>query len=100
MFLAVMTSSLASNSFNNLVFPFISKFSSWDELTIPLPHLASFIDNVIIFTKNTFYYHLQRLDLVLERIQSQNPHVHVEETFLATDYLGYTLTSNRIKPQH
>jgi hypothetical protein len=61
-----------------------------------------YIDNIILFTKTTFHHHLQRLTLVLERIQSQNLHVHVEETFLATnqvDYLGYTLTSKGIKPQ-
>jgi hypothetical protein len=50
-----------------------------------------YIDNIILFTKTTFHHHLQRLALVLERIQSQNLHVHIEETFLATnqvDYLG------------
>ena len=50
-----------------------------------------YIHNIILFTKTTFHHHLQRLALVLERIQSQNLHVHVEETFLATnqvDYLG------------
>jgi hypothetical protein len=58
--------------------------------------------NIILFTKTNFHPHLQRLALVLERIQSQNLHVHVEETFLATnqvDNLGYTLTSKGIKPQ-
>jgi hypothetical protein len=61
-----------------------------------------YIDNIILFTNTTFHHHLQRLALVHERIQSQNLHVHVEETFLATnqvDYLGYTLTSKGIKPQ-
>jgi hypothetical protein len=55
-----------------------------------------YIVNIILFTKNTFHHHLQLLALILERIQAQNLHVHVEETFLATkqvDYLGYTLTS-------
>jgi hypothetical protein len=59
-----------------------------------------YIDNIILFTN--FHHHLQRLALVLERIQSQNLHVHVEETFLATNqvyYSGYTLTSKGIKPQ-
>jgi hypothetical protein len=40
--------------------------------------------------------------LVLDHIQSQNLHVHVEETFLSTnqvDYLGYTLTSKGMKLQ-
>jgi hypothetical protein len=61
-----------------------------------------YIDKIILFTKTTLHHHLQRLALVLERIKSQNLHVDVEETFLATnqvDYLGYTLTSKEIKPQ-
>jgi hypothetical protein len=36
------------------------------------------------------------------RIKDQNLHIHVEETYLATnqvDYLGYTLSSRGIKPQ-
>jgi hypothetical protein len=67
-----------------------------------LEEVIIYIDNIILFTKTTFHHHLQRLALVLERIQSQNLHVHVEETFLATnkvDYLGYTITSKGIKPQ-
>ena len=41
--------------------------------------------------------------MVLHRIKSQNLHVHIEDTFLATnqvDYLGYTLSSKGIKPQN
>jgi hypothetical protein len=40
-----------------------------------------YIDNIILFTKNTFH-HLQSLALVLECIQSQNPHIQVERDFL------------------
>ena len=56
-----------------------------------------------ITTKLSFQHHLQRLGLVLARIQSQNLHVHIEDTFLDTqqvDYLGYTLSSKGIKPQN
>jgi hypothetical protein len=42
-----------------------------------------YIDNIILFNKTTFHHHLQRLAFDLERIKSQNLHVHVEETFLA-----------------
>jgi RNase H-like domain found in reverse transcriptase/Reverse transcriptase (RNA-dependent DNA polymerase) len=62
-----------------------------------------YIDNIILFTKSSFQHHLQRLALVLDRIKSQNLHIHVEETFLATnqvDYLGYTVSSKGIKPQN
>ena len=62
-----------------------------------------YIDNIILFTKQSFQHHVNRLSLVLERIRSQNWHVHIEETFLAcqeVDYLGYTLSSKGIKPQN
>ena len=40
--------------------------------------------------------------LVLQQLRNNNLHVHVEETFLASqkvDYLGYTLTPSGIEPQ-
>jgi hypothetical protein len=49
-----------------------------------------YIDNILLFTKSSFDHHLQRLALVLNRIQAQNLY------FLTTqqvDYLGYTLSS-------
>jgi hypothetical protein len=61
-----------------------------------------YTDHIILFTKLSFHHHLQQLALVLERLQSQNLHVHIEDTFQATqqvDYLGYTLSSKGIKPQ-
>ena len=61
-----------------------------------------YIDNILLFTKSSFAHHLQRLQAVLEVLHTNNLHVHVEETFLASDkvdYLGYTLTTKGIKPQ-
>jgi hypothetical protein len=61
-----------------------------------------YIDNIILFTKLSFHHHVQRLALVLHLIKSQNLHIHIEQTFLATnqvDYLCYTLSSKGIKPQ-
>jgi hypothetical protein len=34
-------------------------------------------DNIILFTKTTFYHHLQHLALVLEHIQSQSLHIRL-----------------------
>jgi hypothetical protein len=65
-------------------------------------HVIVYIDNINLFTKLSFQNHIQRLVLVLERIKNQNLHIHVEETFLATnqvEYLAYTLSSKGIKPQ-
>ena len=61
-----------------------------------------YIDNIILFTKDNFDHHVERLGAVLQVLLKNNLHVHVEETFLASDsvdYLGYTLTTQGIRPQ-
>ena len=40
--------------------------------------------------------------MVLQVIKDNNMHIHVEETYLASqkvDYLGYTLRTNGVEPQ-
>jgi transposase InsO family protein len=62
-----------------------------------------YIDNIILFTKQSFHHHVQRIAMVLQILSTNNLHVHVEKTFLASqsvDYLGYTLTTKGIMPQH
>ena len=71
-------------------------FSSFEDVVI-------YIDNIILYTKFDFNHHVNRLALVLEQLRLNNLHVHVEGTFLASqrvDYLGYTLTTKGIEPQH
>ena len=61
----------------------------------PFDDIIVYIDNTILFTKESFEHHVERLACVLELLHKNNLHVHVEETFLASDkvdYLGYTLT--------
>ena len=61
-----------------------------------------YIDNIILFRKETFQHHLHRLNAVLEVLRANNLHIHVEGTSLASprvDYLGYTLTTRGIQPQ-
>jgi len=68
----------------------------------PFEDIMVYIDNIILFTKGSFDHHVKRLACVLELLRKNNLHVHVEETFLASDkvdYLGYTLTTSGIKPQ-
>ena len=70
-------------------------FSNFEDIIV-------YKDNILLYTKKTFKHHLQRLALVLEKLKRNNLHVHVEETFLASqkvDYLGYTLTPAGIEPQ-
>jgi hypothetical protein len=76
---------------------FMSKiFYDFDDVIV-------YIDNIILFTTKSFNYHLTRLSSALARIKTQNLHIHVEDSFLASqevDYLGYTLSSKGIKPQY
>jgi len=68
----------------------------------PFDDIIVYIDNIILFTKESFEHHVERLACVLDLLYKNNLHVHVEETFLASDkvdYLGYTLTTSGIKPQ-
>jgi hypothetical protein len=62
-----------------------------------------YIDNIILYTKHAFEHHVKHLAQVFDLMCSQNLHIHVEATFLASkevDYLGYTLSSKGIKPQN
>jgi Reverse transcriptase (RNA-dependent DNA polymerase) len=76
---------------------FMSKiFYDFDDVIV-------YIDNIILFTTKSFDHHLTRLSSVLARIKTQNLHIHVEDSFLASqevDYLGYTLSLKGIKPQY
>ena len=61
-----------------------------------------YIDNIVLFTTGTFQHHINRLHAVLKVLRSNNLHIHAEGTFLASpkvDYLGYTLTTEGIRPQ-
>ncbi len=62
-----------------------------------------YIDNIILFTKKSFEHHLSRITMILSILKQNNLHVHVEQSFLASqsvDYLGYTLTTKGIMPQN
>ena len=70
-------------------------FQNFDDVIV-------YINNIILYTKSTFTYHVNRLGVVLEQLFVNNLHVHVENTFLASkrvDYLGYTLIPKGIEPQ-
>ncbi|MGH7974553.1 MAG: hypothetical protein ACREBR_03420 [bacterium] len=61
-----------------------------------------YFDNNILYTKSTFMHHVDRLAEVLRRLKAHNLHCHIESDFLAAqkvDYLGYTLTTEGVKPQ-
>jgi RNase H-like domain found in reverse transcriptase len=76
---------------------FMSKiFYNFDDVIV-------YIDNIILFTTKSFDHHHTRLSSVLARIETQNLHIHMEDSFLASQevyYLGYTLSSKGIKPQY
>ena len=77
--------------------------SKMSVLFIEFPDVIVYINNILLFTKGTFDFHLERLELVLGVLRHANLHVHVEETFLAADrvdYLGYTITTKGVMPQN
>ena len=48
-----------------------------------------FMDNILLFTKKIFDHHLQRLTTVLQTLKENNLHVHIEDTFLASQGVDY-----------
>jgi len=70
-------------------------FSGFEDIIV-------YIDNILLYTKKIFKHHIQPLALVFEELKRNKLHVHIEETFLASqkvDYLLYTLTPAGIEPQ-
>ena len=73
----------------------IEIFGTFDDIIV-------YIDNIILFTKGTFQHHFHRLNAVLKVLRTNNFHIHVEGTSLASpkvNYLGHTLTTKGIQPQ-
>jgi hypothetical protein len=55
------------------------------------------VDNIILFTKHSFYRHVQRIILILQLLQRNNLHVHIEKNFLRHNLSIILVTDLQLK---
>jgi len=71
------------------------------ELMDGLAFVRTYIDDLLCLTRGTFSDHLEKLELVLRRLQGAGLKVTITKSFFARsqlEYLGYWITRNGIKP--
>jgi len=71
------------------------------ELMDGLAFVRTYIDDLLCLTKGTFSDHLEKVELVLQRLQKAGLKVNVTKSFFARsqlEYLGYWITHTGIKP--
>eukprot|EP00804_Cyclotella_cryptica_P022960 CCRYP_014987-RB/>CCRYP_014987-RB protein AED:0.38 eAED:0.38 QI:0/0/0.5/1/0/0/2/93/136 len=67
-----------------------------------LEFVRAYIDDLLCITKGTLEDHLAKLELVLSRLQDANLKVNARKSnfcAIETEYLGYILSRDGIKPQ-
>ena len=72
------------------------------ELMAALEFVRAYIDDLLCITKESLEDHLAKLRLVLQRLQDANLKVNARKSnfcAIETEYLGYILTRDGIKPQ-
>eukprot|EP00804_Cyclotella_cryptica_P030413 CCRYP_008498-RA/>CCRYP_008498-RA protein AED:0.38 eAED:0.41 QI:0/0/0/1/1/0.5/2/0/381 len=76
--------------------------SKMTELMATLEFVRAYIDDLLCITKGTLEDHLAKLELVLSRLQDANLKVNARKSnfcAIETEYLGYILSRDGIKPQ-
>jgi len=71
------------------------------ELMDGLEFVRTYIDDLLCLTKGTFEEHLEKIELVLQRLLKAGLKVNVTKSFFARsqlEYLGYWITRTGIKP--
>ena len=71
-------------------------------LMADLEFVRAYIDDLLIISKDSFEDHLERLTVVLKRLQAAGLKVNAAKSKFRVhecDYLGYVLTREGIKPQ-
>jgi len=66
-----------------------------------LAFVRTYIDDLLCLTRGTFSDHLEKLKLVLRRLQRAGLKVNITKSFFARsqlEHLGYWITRNGIKP--
>ena len=72
------------------------------DLTIDLPYVNAYIDDILITSNGSFQDHLDKLNEVLKRLSQAGFRMNVRKSNFAVDkieYLGYWLTRDGIMPQ-
>ena len=71
------------------------------ELMENLEFVRTYIDDLLVLTKDSFEDHLDKLELVLKRLERAGLKVNAKKSFFARaelEYLGYWITREGIKP--
>ena len=71
------------------------------ELMMGLDFVRAYLDDVLTITSSTFTDHLEKLELVLQRIYKAGLKVHARKSFFVRgklEYLGYWITRKGIQP--
>ena len=72
------------------------------DLMATLEFVRTYLDDLLIITKGSLEDHLEKLSMVLTRLQDAGLKINAEKSnfcTLETEYLGYILTREGIKPQ-
>jgi hypothetical protein len=72
------------------------------DLMATLEFVRTYLDDLLIITKGSLEDHLEKLSMVLTRLQDAGLKINAEKSnfcTLETEYLGYVLTRDGIKPQ-
>jgi RNase H-like domain found in reverse transcriptase/Reverse transcriptase (RNA-dependent DNA polymerase) len=72
------------------------------KLMAGLEFVQAYIDDLLVITKGSYQEHLNKLEVVFNRLQDAGLKVNANKSFFARDsveYLGYTLSREGIMPQ-
>jgi hypothetical protein len=73
------------------------------ELMLALEFVRTYIDDLLVITKASLEDHLAKLRMVFTRLREAGSRINADKStfcIITTEYLGYTLTRESIKPQN
>ena len=73
------------------------------ELMMALEFIRAYIDDLLVITKASLEDHLAKLRMVLLKLREAGLRINADKSSFCTtttEYLGYTLTREGIKPQN
>ena len=66
-----------------------------------LEYVQCYINNILCITKGDWQNHLEKLDIILQKLKDAGMKVNASKSLFAKtelDYLGYTISQKGIKP--